>query len=380
MGRRLRLVAGPAIGMLALLIAAVPAWGAFPGRPGPIAYQKVFTGETEAEYAGGLVAHPPRLGRSPQPLTEEPTDASPSYSADGQLIAFESKRHTAGEKARQPHLRHAQRQQRNQAADQRGRLLRLRPVVLAEREAGRLRAVSAVDVGPSTSSGSGSTAAGCGSSPAADPVDTEPAYSPNGKWIAFVSDRNPKSPGDSSNIFSMRPNGGHVRLLVGGRLKEFDPDVSPDGRRIAFASSRHQPGGANVFVAQIGRRNRVRQLTRSNGTCSEDRCYTDPSWAPDGRHLALWRKTQVHLCGRRGPRQRPRRRAGIRRGHEQGRLLRLPRPPWLGSEPALSPGSRSERQVAGVAGRPFRWVSKKATMRRPAGVFFGLPKVRSRAP
>ncbi len=291
MGRRLRLVAGPAIGMLALLIAAVPAWGAFPGRPGPIAYQKVFTGETEAEYAGGLVAHPPRLGRSPQPLTEEPTDASPSYSADGQLIAFESKRHTAGER-RGSHIfvmrsdSSGIRQltsgddysDSDPSFSPNGKLVvfeRYQPSTSA-RHIFRVR----VDGGGLRQLTSGR------------PVDTEPAYSPNGKWIAFVSDRNPKSPGDSSNIFSMRPNGGHVRLLVGGRLKEFDPDVSPDGRRIAFASSRHQPGGANVFVAQIGRRNRVRQLTRSNGTCSEDRCYTDPSWAPDGRHLALWRKTK----------------------------------------------------------------------------------------
>ncbi len=42
------------------LLAAAPAPGAFPGTPGPIAYQKVFGGEEGQEASGGLVAHPPR--------------------------------------------------------------------------------------------------------------------------------------------------------------------------------------------------------------------------------------------------------------------------------------------------------------------------------
>ena len=283
MGRGLRLVAAPIIGVLALLIAAAPAWGAFPGRPGPIAYAKVFSGETEAEYAGGLVAHPPRLGQSPQPLTGNPTDDSPSYSKDGRLIAFESTRNAPGEVEKSGNhifvmgsdgsgVRQLTRGEgfsdSNPSFSPNGKLV----VFQRYRPSRRATHIFSVRVG-----GGGLRQLTRGRS-----ANSEPTYSPNGKWIAFVR---------RGDIFSMRPNGRHVRLLVGGRNREFDPDVSPDGRSIAFASNRGGTG-ANVFVQRIGRRGGVRQVTRSNGTCSTDRCYTDPSWAPNGRHIAARRKTQ----------------------------------------------------------------------------------------
>ncbi len=285
MGRRLRLVAAPVIGMLALLIAAVPAWGAFPGTPGPIAYQKLIPAENEYENAGGLVAHPPRLGQSPRPLTENPTDGSPAYSADGRLIAFESTRNAPGEIEKSGNhifvmrsdgsgVRQLTRGEgfsdSNPSFSPDGKLVvfqRYRP----SRRATHIFSVRA--------SGRGLRQLTRGRS-----SDSEPTYSPNGRWIAFVSNRRRRGPNDSSNIFSMRPNGRHVRLLVGGGRRDFDPDVSPDGRSIAFASNRHGTG-ANVFVKRIGRRPRVRQVTRGDGA------YTDPSWAPDGRHIAVWRKT-----------------------------------------------------------------------------------------
>jgi Tol biopolymer transport system component len=277
MGRGLRLTL-PVIGMLALLIAAAPAWGAFPGRPGPIAYAKLFPAENEYEHGGGLVAHPPRLGQSPRPLTSNPTDGSPAYSANGRLIAFESTRNARGEIEKSGNhifvmrsdgsgVRQLTRGEgfsdSNPSFSANGKLV----VFQRYRPSRRATHIFSVRV-----SGRGLRQLTRGS---------EPTYSPNGRWIAFVR---------GGDIFSMRPNGRHVRLLVGGPDRDFAPDVSPDGRRIAFASTRTGTG-ANVFVKRSGRRPRVRQLTRSNGTCSTDGCYTDPSWAPDGRQIAVWGRT-----------------------------------------------------------------------------------------
>lgn len=289
MGRGLRLVAVPIIGVLAMLIAAAPAWGAFPGRPGPIAYAKLLPAENEYEHAGGLVAHPPRLGQSPRQLTDNPDDGGPTYSADGRMIAFESTRNAPGETEKSGNhifvmrsdgsgVRQLTRGEgfsdSNPSFSPNGKLV----VFERYRPSRRSTHIFRVRVG-----GGGLRQLTRGRS-----TDSEPTYAPNGKWIAFVSTRGRRGRNDDSNIFSMRPNGRHVRLLVGGGRRDFAPDVSPDGRRVAFASNRNGTG-ANVFVKRLGRHPRVRQVTRGNDT------YTDPSWAPDGRQIAVWRKTRsVH--------------------------------------------------------------------------------------
>ena len=289
--RGFRLVAVSAIGMFAPLVAAAPAWAAFPGVPGPIAYSKIVPGETEFGHAGGLFAHPPLLGQPALRLTENPTDESPGYSANGRLIVFASLRNTpdAGEKGG-AHIyvmrssgggvRQVTRWEgfsdSNPSLSPNGRLI----VFQRYRPSRRSTQIFSVGV-----NGRGLRQLTRGRS-----VNSEPTYSPNGNWIAFVSNRR-RSGSGASDIFSMRPNGRRVRMLVGGPARDFAPDVSPDGRRIAFASTRDETG-ANVFVKRIGRRSRVRRLTSAAGPCSAEGCYTDPSWAPNGRQIAVWRRTE----------------------------------------------------------------------------------------
>ena len=88
---------------------------------------------------------------------------------------------------------------------------------------------------------------------------------------------------DRSNILSMRLNGSQVQLLIGGEREEYDPDVSPNGRNIAFASNRDH--GPNIYVAASNGRH-ARALTSSKHDCFGSVCYLSPSWAPDGKHIA----------------------------------------------------------------------------------------------
>ena len=74
-------------------------------------------------------------------------------------------------------------------------------------------------------------------------LEFQPAWSPDGRTILFVSDRN-ATPGNDLNtdIFAMDPRGGDVRQLTFELTHENYPEWSPDGRLIAFNSDRQGPG------------------------------------------------------------------------------------------------------------------------------------------
>src|SRR5213082_2128553 len=68
----------------------------------------------------------------------------------------------------------------------------------------------------------------------------EPGISPDGATIAFVS---------GGDIWEVPARGGDARLLVSHPATESRPLYSPDGRQLAFTSSR--TGGGDVYVLAI---------------------------------------------------------------------------------------------------------------------------------
>ena len=63
----------------------------------------------------------------------------------------------------------------------------------------------------------------------AQPYFTEPALSPDGSEIAFVS---------GGDIWTVAAAGGEAHLMVSHPATESRPLFSPDGRRLAFGSAR----------------------------------------------------------------------------------------------------------------------------------------------
>lgn len=120
---------------------------------------------------------------------------------------------------------------------------------------------------------------GCGSTGGGEHVDfdtydADPDWSPDGRLIAFASSREP------GGIYTIRPDGSELSLLVPGDAS--DPDWSPDGRLIAFV------GEDGVYVA--GRDGRAPKLVvRGFGARLPISVPTlsTPTWAPDGRKLAF---------------------------------------------------------------------------------------------
>jgi TolB protein len=106
-------------------------------------------------------------------------------------------------------------------------------------------------------------------------IDSSPCFSPDGSQIAFVSNRQ-----GSPQIFTMPATGGAVkRLTYLGKYNQ-TPRWSPrtDKPQIAF-TGRDERGAFDVFVIDVktGKVDRITQGAGSN---------LDPTWSPDGRLIA----------------------------------------------------------------------------------------------
>jgi TolB protein len=102
--------------------------------------------------------------------------------------------------------------------------------------------------------------------------DTDVCVDPSGKWIAFASTRN----SEHAHIYLQRVNGSSVVQLTDDSADEAFPDFSPDGKTIAFCSTRG--GSWNIYTMDTNGQGLV-QVT--NGQEQD----VHPSFSPDGRQM-----------------------------------------------------------------------------------------------
>ena len=117
--------------------------------------------------------------------------------------------------------------------------------------------------------------------------ESQPDWSRDGR-IAFQSDRLTKDGQDGSAILVMNEDGSGQTTVSDNR--DFGPAWSPDGKRIAFASSRDPEwdsfvccGGPSELYVTNANGSRARRLTRTSAY------ELDPAWSPDGQKLAFAR-------------------------------------------------------------------------------------------
>jgi Tol biopolymer transport system component len=104
--------------------------------------------------------------------------------------------------------------------------------------------------------------------------ELDPDVSPDGGSVAYRSNPDPQS--DAADIWVVRADGsGATNLTMDPRRNNWSPAWSPDGRRIAFASTR-DGGRMSIWVMDEDGRNPTR-VTRSHGEY--------PDWSPDGDRL-----------------------------------------------------------------------------------------------
>jgi tricorn protease len=95
---------------------------------------------------------------------------------------------------------------------------------------------------------------------------TEPTISPDRKEIAFIS---------GGDIWAVAATGGEARLLLSHPANESRPFYSPDGRRLAFVSNR--TGGGDIYLLTI-ESGEVTRLTYDDGNEQLDGWSRDGAW------------------------------------------------------------------------------------------------------
>ena len=99
-------------------------------------------------------------------------------------------------------------------------------------------------------------------------IDTEPAFSADGKTIFFVSDR-----GGSPQIYKVAASGGSAQRVTFTGNYNISPSVSPDGRWLAYISRMN--GAFKLCVMELG--------TGTTSVITDTSEDESPSFAPNSR-------------------------------------------------------------------------------------------------
>jgi len=102
-------------------------------------------------------------------------------------------------------------------------------------------------------------------------IDASPSWAPSGDRLVFVSTAN-----GHASLFILTIGGGTPTPLVVDSTTAVEPSWSPDGRLVAFASNR--AGVTNIFTVDVVTL-AIRQLTTDTATAGQ------PAWLADGRFV-----------------------------------------------------------------------------------------------
>jgi len=103
-------------------------------------------------------------------------------------------------------------------------------------------------------------------------IEASPSWAPDGQRIVFVSTAN-----GSANLFVLTLGGGLPTPLVTGPSANVEPAWNPDGTIVAFASNRSTGGSTNIFTVDVTTQV-VAQVTSDTGR------------PPGLYHLGEWRR------------------------------------------------------------------------------------------
>ncbi len=124
-------------------------------------------------------------------------------------------------------------------------------------------------------------------------MDSQPAYSPDGKWIAFISDRD-----GGDNVWIAKADGSQPKALSKGKKNSFlSPNWTPDSDYVVVSKSGsggvhvwmyHHQGGSGLQVT--GQQDREEQPGRPGGGQATSFSRYGAEVSPDGNYLYFARR------------------------------------------------------------------------------------------
>ncbi|HWQ34795.1 MAG TPA: PDZ domain-containing protein [Blastocatellia bacterium] len=117
-------------------------------------------------------------------------------------------------------------------------------------------------------------------------MERDPAWSPDGKWIAYFSDES----GEYALHLSSQSGMGEVKKIGLGNPPSFfySPVWSPDSKKIAFTDKR-----LNLWYLEIDKGTPVKVDTN---TYENPWRVMDPNWSPDSKWIAYTKQLRNRLC------------------------------------------------------------------------------------
>ena len=108
---------------------------------------------------------------------------------------------------------------------------------------------------------------------------SDPQPSPDGQWVAYVvTDMDIAENRGNSDLWLVPATGGEPRRLTASPKHDRHPTWSPDGKWLAFESNRD--GDFQIYVIPTDGGEARKLTTLATGA-------TQPVWSPDGKHIAF---------------------------------------------------------------------------------------------